>query len=328
MSAPLKVEGRTIGVLNVSSNRQGTAFTEEDLAKLAAIAEQISGILDRAIRVARRDRDAIELRARREIEIAFSRKGLELIERLRMVAGRLAELMGAEAVQIHLADESLDRFRTVSSAGRHGQEGELPLHHGLLARALSEPRPLLLTIRSGRPLDAAGDEALPKLLLAPLLGSRPLWVRPLEHESTLARRAVESRRELVSMGVPPDELRRMIEEHGVAAYAFIPIRVDEDVAGVLGVIRPTPRRGAEPAPGLSRLDVQTLRKLALYVSLALENARRAGVRSERITEDSLTGLLGVGGFDARVGGLAARQSSFPDEIATGGELLSLVRTAA
>ena len=408
MSAPLKVEGRTIGVLNVSSNRQGTAFTEEDLVKLAGIAEQISGILDRAIRVARRDRDAIELRARREIEIAFSRKGLELTERLRMVAGRLAELMGAEAVQIHLADESLDRFRTVSSAGRHGQEGELPLHHGLLARALSEPRPLLLTIRSGRPLDAAGEEALPNLLLAPLLGSRPLGVlalecvgraaadqeeferlsarvaeflarsiegqadeselsrrsallgsladiagrimiahevesllsevlgalrslfpeglntvrirgegggflfrssfegsepehqRPLEHESTLARRAVESRRELVSMGVPPDELRRMIEEHGVAAYAFIPIRVDEDVAGVLGVIRPTPRRGAEPAPGLSRLDVQTLRKLALYVSLALENARRAGVRSERITEDSLTGLLGVGGFDARV----------------------------
>jgi diguanylate cyclase (GGDEF)-like protein len=409
MSAPLKVEGRTIGVLNVSSNKAGTAFTQEDLAKLAAIAEQISGILDRAIRVARRDRDAVELRARREIEIAFSRKGLELTERLRMVAGRLAELLGAEAVQIHLADESLDRFRTVSSAGRFGQEGELPLHHGLLARALAEPRPVLLCARPGRASEGGGEEALPNLMLAPLLGSRPLGVlalecvgsgaaadleeferlsarvaeflarsiegqadeselsrrsallgnladiagrimishdaesllsevlgalrslfpgalntvrirgegggflfrssiegsepehqRALEFESTLARRAVESRRELVSVGLPPDELRRVIEERGVTAYAFIPIRIDEDVAGVLGLIRPVPRRGEESAPGVSRLDVQTLRKLALYVSLALENARRTGARTERAMEDSLTGLLGIGGFDARV----------------------------
>ena len=128
MSAPLRVDGRTIGVLNVSSDKPGVEFKDDDLARLVDIADQISGILDRAIRVARRERDAVELRARREIEIAFSRKGLELTERLRMVAGRLAELLEADAVQVHLADESLDRFRTVSSAGRYGQEGELPLH--------------------------------------------------------------------------------------------------------------------------------------------------------------------------------------------------------
>ena len=408
MSAPLKVEGRTIGVINVSSSRPGAAFTERDLAKLAEIADQISGILDRAIRVARRDRDAIELRARREIEIAFNRKGLELTERLRMVAGRLAELLGAEAAQIHLADESLDRFRTVSSAGRQGQEGELPLHHGLLARALAAQRPLFLSARPGRASTADADEALPNLVLAPLLGSRPLGVlalecvgrsaadqeefeklsarvaeflarsiegqadeselsrrsallgsladiagrimtahdpesllsevlgalrslfpsglntvrirgegggflfrnafegsepeqqRALELESTLARRAIETKRELTSVGLPPEELRRILEEHGVAAYAFIPVRVEDDVAGVLGVIRPAPRRGSEPVPGLSRLDVQTLRKLALYVTLAIENARRMGTRQERTVEDSLTGLLAIGGFDARV----------------------------
>jgi diguanylate cyclase (GGDEF)-like protein len=409
MSAPLKVEGRVIGVLNVSSGRAGAAFTEQDLSRLSETADQISGILDRAIRMARRDRDAIELRARREIEIAFSRKGLDLPERLRMVAGRLAELLGAEAAQIHLVDESLDRFRTVSSAGRHGQEGEVPLHHGLLARALAETRPLFLTIRPGRPLEAAWEEALPNLVLAPLTASHPIGVlalecvgraasdqeeferlsariaeylgrsiegqadeselsrrnvllgnladiagrimiahdvesllsevlgalrslfpealdtarirgdgggflfrssyegaaeaehpRALELESTLARRTVESKRELVSTGLPPEELRRMIQEHGVAAYAFIPIRVDEEAAGVLGVIRPAPRRGSGPAAGLSRMDVQLLRKLALYVSIALENARRVVGQTKRVTEDSLTGLLGVGGFDTRV----------------------------
>ena len=405
MSAPLKVEGRTIGVINVSSSKAGASFQERDLSRLTETADQISGILDRTIRVARRDRDALELRARREIEVAFNRKGLELTERLRMVAGRLAELLQAEAAQIHIADDSLDRFRTVSSSGRHGQEGELPLHQGLLARALAAPRPLFLAART---LRGQGEGVETNLLLAPLLATRPIGVlalecvgpaaadaeeferlsgriavflartiegqtdeseqarrttllgnltdiaarimttrdpesllsetlgalralfpgslitarirgegggylfrsafegpeheqqRALELESTLARRAVESKREMASLGLPPEELRRVMAENGVSAYAFIPVRNDEDVTGVLGVMRPNARRGQEPAPGLSRLDVQTLRKLTLYVSLAIENMRRSGARVERTVEDPLTGLLGVGGFDSRV----------------------------
>jgi diguanylate cyclase (GGDEF)-like protein len=105
---------------------------------------------------------------------------------------------------------------------------------------------------------------------------------------------------MASLGLPPEELRRVMAENGVAAYAFIPVRNDEDVSGVLGVMRPTARRGQEPAAGLSRLDVQTLRKLTLYVSLAIQNMRRSGARLERTVEDPLTGLLGVGGFDSRV----------------------------
>jgi len=405
MSAPLTAEGRVIGVINVSSTLPSAAFTEQHLARLTETADQISGILDRTIRVARRDRDALELRARREIEVAFNRKGLELTERLRMVAGRLAELLQAEAAQIHLADDSLDRFRTVSSSGRHGQEGELPLHQGLLARALASPRPLFLAARTIR---GQGEGVEQNLLLAPLLATRAIGVlalecvgpaaadaeeferlsgriavflartiegqtdeseqarrttllgnltdiaarimttrdpesllsetlgalralfpgslvtarirgegggylfrsafegpeheqqRPLELESTLARRAVESKREMASLGLPPEELRRVMAENGVSAYAFIPVRNDEDVTGVLGVMRPNARRGQEPVPGLSRLDVQTLRKLTLYVSLAIENMRRSGARVERTVEDPLTGLLGVGGFDSRV----------------------------
>ena len=404
MSAPLQVESRIIGVLNVSSVSPGASFTAEHLARLTETAAQISGILDRTVRVARRDRDAMELRARREIEIAFNRKGLDLLERLRMVAGRLAELLGAESVQIHIADETLDRFRTVSSSGRHGQEGELPLHAGLLARTLAAARPMFL---HGRRL-FRGEEIEPNLLLAPLTGTRPVGVlalecvgaaaadaeeferltarvaaylarsiegqadeseqsrraallqsladiagrimmaqdaesllaeslgalrtlfpgglvtarirgngggflfrsafegperdhaRALELESTLARRAVETRRELVSLGLPPEELRRVMAENGVSAYAFIPIRTDEEVSGVLGLLRPAPGREGEAAAGLSRLEVQMVRKLALYVSLAIANARRAVAHPVRAVDDPLTGLLGVGGFDTRV----------------------------
>ncbi len=407
MCAPIKVDGRTIGVLNVSRDRPAAPFESDDLSRLAEIADQISEILQRAIRVARREQDAIELRARREIEIAFGRKGLERNERLRLAGGRLAELLGADAVQVHLVDESLDRFRTISSAGRYGEEGELPLHQGLLARVLAEQRTLFLTARPARP-SSPSDELLPNLVVTPLIASRPIGVlvfecvgeaasnpqeferlaarvagyvarsieerddeselsrrsallgslsdiaarimisrdmesllsevvgalqslfpsnlltarirgdgggflfrsafegreqerqRALELESTLARRAVESKRELTSSGISPQELRQMIEEHGVCGYAFIPIRADEEIAGILGVMRPGARRGSEPAAGLSRLDIQTLRKLALYVSIAVENVRRGAGRAEPRVQDPVTGLLGSAGFEARV----------------------------
>jgi len=408
LSAPLRVGGRTIGVLNVSRDRPGSPFGEEDLDGLVAIAEQISEILERAIRVARREQDALELRMRREIEVAFGRKGLEETERFRLVAGRLAELLGADAAQIHLADDSLDRFRTISSAGRFGEEGELPLHHGLLARVYVEQRPVHLTARSTRPADGPAEETPLNMIAAPLTGTRPLGVlvfecvgrsaagveelerwtarvagflarsieeqedqtelsrrsallgsladtaariivsrdvetllsevlgamrslfpaalctvrirgegggflfrsgfegreqdrhRALELESTLARRTVESRRELTSTGIHPEELRRAIEEHGVSGYAFIPVRADEEILGVLAALTVGTKRGGDPAASLSRLDIQTLRKLALYVSLALEQARRGTARPERALEDPVTGLLASAGFESRM----------------------------
>lgn len=408
MSAPIRIESKTIGVLNVSSDRPGASFHGEDLSRLVEIAEQISGILERVIRGARRELDAIELRGRREIEIAFGMKGLGLEERIRIVAGRLAELLDADAVQVHLADETLDRFRTITAAGRHDAEGEAPLHRGLLARVYADQKPWFLTARLGRPFEASAVEPLPNVVLAPLTGYRPLGVlsiecvgrtaadleeyerltarlaaflarciegqadeselnrrsmlmgsladiaaqlmvsrdvesllsevvsaltalfptglltvrlrgegggflfrssfegreqerhRALEIESILARRAAESKRELTSAGLSPEELRRVMEEHGVGAYAIIPVRVHEEVAGVLGVLQPAGRPGVEPKPGLSRLDVQTLRKVALYTSLAMENVRRGAARAERTIDDPLTGLLAGAGFESRV----------------------------
>jgi GGDEF domain-containing protein len=352
--------------------------------------------------------DAIELRARREVEIAFGRKGLLLDERIRQATGRLADLFEAESVSVHLADETIDRFRTITSSGRPDAEGEAPLHRGLLARVFEAQKSWFLTARLGRPSEGSVAEPLPNLVVAPLTGSRPLGVlsiecvartaadleeyerlttrmaafiarsieghadeselsrrsalmgsladiaarlmvcrdveslldeiagsltalfpsglvtarlrgdgggflfrssfdgrepdrgRALEIESTLARRAVESKRELTSAGLSPEETRRVMEEHGVGAYAIVPIRVDEEVGGILGVLQPAGRRGAEPRPGVGRLDVQTLRKIALYASIALDNVRRGAARGERAVNDPLTGLLAGAGFESRV----------------------------
>jgi len=408
MSAPIKVHGRTIGVLNVSSDRPGARFGKEDLAKLVEIADQTSEILERVIRGAKRELEAIEFRARREIEIAFGRRDLNLAERLRLVANRLTELFEAEAVQLHIADEANDRFRSIASSAGHGTEGENPLHQGVLARVFTDQQPWFLTARLARPSGSEVREPLPNMVVAPLTGSRPLGViaiecvgrtaadledfarltgrlsgflarlieehdeeselsrrseflanladiaarlmgcrdtesllgevsgalrtlfpeglltvrlrgegggflfrsafdgrepdrqRVLEFESTLARRAMDAKREITSIGVSPEEARRARDESGVGAYALIPIRMDEEVAGTLGVFRSAGRREGDSGSGLSRLDVQTLRKLALFVSLATESVRAGGGRVERAVQDPLTGLLAGAGFEARI----------------------------
>jgi diguanylate cyclase (GGDEF)-like protein len=220
---------------------------------------------------------------------------LEEFERL---SARIAEFL-ARSIEGQVDESELSR-RSALLGSLTDIAGRIMISHdpeSLLSEVLGALRSLF---PSGLVTARIRGEGGGFLFRSAFEGSEPDHQRALEYESTLARRAVESKRELTSVGLPPDELRRVIGEHGVEAYAFIPVRVDEDVVGVLGVMRPTPRRGAEPSSGLSRLDIQTLRKLTLYVSLAMENVRRAGVRVERTIEDPLTGLLAIGGFDARV----------------------------
>jgi len=408
MSAPIKVQGRTIGVLNVSSDRPGARFAQADLARLVEIADQISEIVERVIRGAKQEVEAIEFRARREIEIAFGRRDLNLMERLRLVAGRLAELFEAEAVQVHIADEANDRFRSIASSGRQGAEGENPMHHGVLARVFTDQQPWFMTARLARPSGIEMREPLPNMVVTPLTGSRPLGVisiecvgrtaadleefarltgrlsgflarlieehdedseidrrstvlasladiaarlmvcrdtesmlgevagalralfpqglltvrlrgegggfvfrsafdgrepdrqRALEFESILARRAMDAKREITSIGISPEEARRARDESGIGSYALILVRVDDEITGTLGVFRPSGRREGEAGAALSRLDVQTLRKLALFASLATEFARAGAGGGTRATQDPLTGLLASAGFEARI----------------------------
>jgi diguanylate cyclase (GGDEF)-like protein len=111
---------------------------------------------------------------------------------------------------------------------------------------------------------------------------------------------MDAKREITSIGVSPEEARRAQEVSGIGSYALILVRVDEEITGTLGVFRFAGRRGGDAAPGLSQLDVQTLRKLALFVSLATEFARAGVAGGARATKDPLTGLLASAGFEARV----------------------------
>jgi GAF domain-containing protein len=180
MCAPLRLDGRVFGVINVSSDRPGARFGNEDLARLVKVASDISIILERVVRTSRRDLDAAEFRARRDLEALFEREDLDPVERLRAAARAVAALLETEAVQIHLAEEGGGRFRCVRSSDESDDGGEWALAAGILKRAHDRGESFFLTTRLATPAEASRGEPLPNLLFVPLRGARPRGVVVLE----------------------------------------------------------------------------------------------------------------------------------------------------
>ncbi|MGE5176452.1 MAG: GAF domain-containing protein [Hyphomicrobiales bacterium] len=179
MSAPIQVDGRVIGVLNVSSDRADRRFEPEDLARLAEIAAQTSAILDRVVRISRRDLDAIEFRARRALENAFQESAGSMAERIRAGITRLAEEMSAGTAHVYVADAAQKRFTVLSAGSAPGVEGTVPIGHGIMARSFREGEAFFLATRVAPP-DGSSKEPTPNLVVAPIQGTRRHGVLALE----------------------------------------------------------------------------------------------------------------------------------------------------
>ncbi len=408
MSAPLLFSGRVFGVINVSSDRPGARFSEEDLARLAGIADDISGILERVVRASRRDLDAVEFRARRELEDLFERAEAEPDGRLRAGARLLASILEAESAQLHLHDARSGRFRCIASGGDGAPAGESRLASGTIARVHERGESFFLTARLATPTEAERAEPLPNLVLVPLRGETPRGVlvlesvrrtagdleeftrrvgriaehlarllerqaagrastkqgammgaladaaarlmmahdpetlaleanaavralfagclgatrlagsggdlllrtayagpeedreRLLDLEAGLARHAMESGQEQHSVGLPAAERRDLASGLRVRGYVVVPVRCGEETAGSIGIVRPVEPGGPAEANGFDELDLQALRKLALYLSLAMEALRRRERRVERALADPETGLLTGAGLEHRI----------------------------
>jgi diguanylate cyclase (GGDEF)-like protein len=85
---------------------------------------------------------------------------------------------------------------------------------------------------------------------------------------------------------------------GVLEYVTVPIRCADRTVGALGTSRPA-RAGQDPDAALGTPELDAARKLGLYVGLAWERARSATTES-RPMDDTLTGLLGASGLEARL----------------------------
>ncbi|HET9952743.1 MAG TPA: GAF domain-containing protein [Candidatus Eisenbacteria bacterium] len=204
MSAPIKLDGRVIGVLNVSASQVGRRFDESDLARLVEIGGQISSILERVVERSKRDLQAIELRARQAMEEAFASAPAERAARFRAVAHALATPLEADTVSLYLADAAGRRFSIVSSQGSAGPEGAIPTAaSGLLASVLHRGEPLFLASQFGR-------ATTPNLVAVPIGGAPRLGVLVAENATVSGEDAEGFLRLLGKLGLL---LGRLAEAH-------------------------------------------------------------------------------------------------------------------
>ncbi len=418
MSAPIQLDGRVIGVLNVSSDRPDRRFTERDLTRLTEIASQISAILERVVQGLRRDADAIEFRTRRAMEQAFAREDLPLADRLRLAATRLASHLDAESAQIYIAEPDAGRFRVIASGTEAGTEGQLPMTAGLLARAYRNGESFFLASRLARPSEGSAGEAPANLVVAPIGDGRALGVLAIECVVRVATDLEELTRLVARLASYLARLAEIHRDHGVATrqgilfeklsniaprlmvqhdleslageslsalrdlfgrgfvavrlrgpedsilfrsgfdgseadratltnleqersslalqqgqesssvngsadpaatdpngvnFASVPIRSVDRVVGALGIVLPLspPSRGGVPSFGT--VELEALRKLALYVALAWEQARAEGSAAES-PKDPVTGLLGGAGLESKILEEVKRAERYHDRI--------------
>lgn len=416
MSAPIQLDGRVIGVLNVSSDRPDRRFTSHDLEKLTQIASQISAILERVVQGLRRDADAVEFRARRALEQAFGRDDLPLADRLRMAATRLASHLDAESAQIYIAEPDASRFRVIASGTDSGSEGQLPMTDGLLARAYRNGESFFLASRLSRPSEAPAGAAPANLVVAPIGEGHALGVLTVEcvarvatdleelarlvgrlasylarlvdihrdhgvanrqgilfeklsniaprlmvqHDlESLAAESLSALRELFGRGWIAVRLRgpentvlfrsafegseadrpnlsQLEQEHSSLAlehgeetssvgpptdtpsagngmnFASMPVRSSERIVGTLGIVLPGAPSARGGAPMFGSVELEALRKLALYVALAWE-ARTEG-QPPKAPQDAVTGLLGGAGLESKILEEIKRAERYKDRI--------------
>jgi GGDEF domain-containing protein len=169
MSAPIQLDGRVFGVLNVSSDRPDKRFLENDLARLVETAGRISAILERVVSGQRRDLDAIEFRARKAMEQAFAREDLTYHEQCRAAAARLAEILEAGSVKLLLEEGERGRLTLVSSGAGAGEDfPKISKSDGLVERSLSAGESFFLASRLKRPGSEPGSESAPNLIVVPI----------------------------------------------------------------------------------------------------------------------------------------------------------------
>lgn len=232
MSAPIQLDDRVIGVLNVSSDRPEKRFNDRDLQRLTEIASQISAILERVIQSQRRDADAIEFRVRRAMEQAFARQDLPLADRFRLAVTRLATHLDAESAQAYIAEPDAGRFRVIASGT--AVEGQVPITAGLLARAYRSGKSFFLASRLLRPTETPAGDAVANLVVAPIGNGRALGVLTVECVR-VANDLEELTRLVARLAAYLARLAEIHRDHGVATRQGILSEKLSDIAPKLMV---------------------------------------------------------------------------------------------
>ncbi|TPW18236.1 MAG: ggdef domain/hd domain protein [bacterium] len=172
--APVKVGGRTIGVLNVSSDSRPNAFTGDSLEQMERFGSEVAGVLLRALRPVDGDRSL-----ERSLDIAVeSLMTLDrpLESRLQAVLDRLATTTQAAAARLYLLDGTGRRLEVAAeygSAAPGHRRAAIMADRGFTARAMEKTTPTILTSN----FESTGPRAM---LLLPLPTASPMGLIELE----------------------------------------------------------------------------------------------------------------------------------------------------
>ncbi len=144
LSVPLEWRDALIGVLNVSSNRTDRVLDEAGLATLERLAPRIARLVYESSRLETERIRASEVGLRRSMG-RLTEKSLPTTARFTTIARLLADIVGAEAVEVYVATHEGDWLVLGGSNRRVAERPDLVrCEGGALSRAFLERRTVIL----------------------------------------------------------------------------------------------------------------------------------------------------------------------------------------
>ncbi len=189
VGAPLRSEGRTLGLIAVQSYRKDRLHTERDLEVLTFVANHIASALARTRAIDETRQRNAELALVNEVGLALAQQ-LEFDAVVDLVGERVRRIFGVDSMFIGLVDEraGLIRFPYVVDIGRllGGDEmSPVPIGVGLTSWVIDNNRPLLLGASSDpTPVASVVQGAAPESWLGVPIpaGDRVIGVVALESQ--------------------------------------------------------------------------------------------------------------------------------------------------
>ncbi|HEX5578258.1 MAG TPA: GAF domain-containing protein, partial [Candidatus Limnocylindria bacterium] len=185
LGAPLKVEGRTVGVLAVQTYREDRRYSPADLELLVFVAQHIGSALVRARAIEETRQRNAELAIVNEIGAALARQ-LDFDEIVELVGERVSAIFEASSLFIALQDESTGtiRFPYELADGERLHTDPIQLGEGLTSRVI-ETRSVLrigsnAEMRTGDAIEVGGAQSESWLGVPIIAGDRVIGVIALE----------------------------------------------------------------------------------------------------------------------------------------------------
>jgi GAF domain-containing protein/CheY-like chemotaxis protein len=155
LGAPLKADGRTVGVIAVQTYREDRRYAPDDLDLLVFVAQHVGSALVRARAIEETRQRNAELAIVNEIGAALA-KQLDFQGIVELVGDRVSQILNSNDVSIAIREPESNLI-TFPYAKEHGERLPpipLPLGEGLTSRVISDRNPL--RIGSADEMDALG----------------------------------------------------------------------------------------------------------------------------------------------------------------------------